>query len=68
MPEVDTARRIIVCLFVFGLLLSFAGHRYQSHQRASSITWHDVNTELQQVETARVELFEALNQKIASRQ
>ena len=65
MPEVSAARKIIVCLFLLGLALTFAGHRHQTHQQASQITWQDVNHELQNVENARVELFTALNQKLA---
>lgn len=66
MPEVSVARKLIVCLFVFGVILTVAGHYYQARRSAAQITWHDVNVELQNVESARVDLFDALNQKMTS--
>ena len=65
MPGVSAARKLIVCLFALGVILTLAGHRYQTGKRDAQITWQDVNYELQHVESARVELFAALNQKLA---
>ncbi|MEM7256768.1 MAG: hypothetical protein AAF404_05215 [Pseudomonadota bacterium] len=68
MPAVSAVRKAIVCLFLCGVVLSVAGHRFQSKQQAAQITWHDVNQELQHVELARAELFDALHRKITARQ
>lgn len=65
MPAVNAVRKMIACLFLCGVVLVVAGHQYQSRQQAAQITWHDVNIELQQVEVARAELFDALHDKIA---
>ena len=55
--------KIVFTLLVFGIVLCVAGHRHQKQQRASEITWQDVNVALQSVETAKLELFQSLNEK-----
>lgn len=65
MPVPRSARTFIVCLFALGLTIAFAGHRHKTQQQAAKITWSDVNTELQHVEQARLELFSSLHTKLA---
>ena len=68
MSEANGARKIVFGLFAVGLVLTLAGHRYQTHQQSAQITWHDVNVELQNVEQARIDLFSTLNDKIVAQQ
>lgn len=64
MSAVKAVKTSILCLFLFGLLMVLAGHRYKTQKLADNITWQDVHTELEHVEQARLELFSALQDKI----
>jgi hypothetical protein len=55
--------KIVFTLLFIGIVLCLAGHRHQKQQRANEITWQDVNVALQSVETAKLELFQSLNEK-----
>ena len=57
--------KVVFLLLIIGIVLCLAGHRHQQQQRASEITWQDVNVALQSVETAKLELFQSLNDKAA---
>lgn len=63
MSEVSAVHKVIFTLLFVGIVLCLAGHRHQKQQRASEITWQDVNVALQSVESAKLELFQSLNEK-----
>lgn len=58
--------KVIISLFVFGIVLCIAGHKYQSRQQARQISWQDVNVAMQDVESAKRELFQSLNAKTSN--
>lgn len=65
MPAVSQkgARKAIFVMLACGVVLSFAGHKYQQHQKSSQITWQDVSDTMQEVEDAKQDLFQSLNAK-----
>lgn len=68
MPEVShqRARKTIFVMLACGVMLSFAGHKYQQHQQTAEITWQDVSNTMQDVEDAKQDLFQSLNAKATS--
>ena len=65
MSGVSAMHKIVFSLLALGIVLCLAGHRHQKQQMESQITWQDVNVALQNVETAKLELFQSLNAKAA---
>lgn len=57
------ARKVVFTLLACGMILSFAGHKYQQRQQAAQITWQDVSDTMQEVESAKQDLFQSLNAK-----
>ena len=66
MSEASAIHKLVFSLLAFGIVLCLAGHRHQKHQIESQITWQDVNVALQDVESAKLELFQSLNTKAAA--
>ncbi len=65
MSAVSPLHKGVFFLLALGIVLCLAGHRYRTQQVESQITWQDVNIALQNVETAKLELFQSLNAKAA---
>ena len=57
------ARKMVVVLFVIGLAIAFAGARHQQAQVAAQVTWQDVSATLQDVEIAKRDLFQSMQEK-----
>ena len=57
------ARKVVVVLFLIGVVIAYAGYRHQNEQRRSQVTWQDVSATLQEVEIAKRELFESMHEK-----
>lgn len=68
MPEVSQqgARKAVFVMLACGVVLSFAGHKYQQHQKTAEITWQDVSNTMQEVEDAKQDLFQSLNAKASN--
>ena len=65
MPAVnrEQATKSVMVLMILGITISFAGHKYQQRQQAAEITWQDVSNTMQEVESAKQDLFTSLNSK-----
>lgn len=61
--QLHAVRVTVVVVFIASLIFAFAGYRYRNAQVAAQVTWQDVSATLQDVETAKRELFESMQQK-----
>jgi len=57
------ARKMVVVLFVIGLAVAFAGARHQQARATAQVTWQDVSATLQDVEIAKRDLFQSMQEK-----
>ena len=63
----DTARQAVVVLFIIGLVVAFAGARHRQAQVTAQVTWQDVSATLQDVEIAKRDLFQSMQEKTGQR-
>ena len=59
------ARKAVLLLFVFGVIIAVAGIKHRNAQVASQVTWKDVSHTLQDVEVAKRDLFQSMQVKSA---
>lgn len=61
-----TAQRAVVALFLIGLVVAYAGNRHRNARLDAQVTWQDVSATLQDVETAKRDLFQSMQEKTGS--
>ena len=70
MPAVNkkTANKVAACLMVFGIFISAAGLHHQRVQSDETIDWQQVSGTLMEMETAKRDLHQSLQQRLSSDQ
>ena len=70
MPAVSkrTAHKVVACLMVIGICISAAGLRHQRVERDETIDWQQVSGTLMEMETAKRDLHQSLQQRLTSDQ
>ena len=63
-----TANKVAACLMVIGIVISAAGLRHQRVQSDETIDWQQVSGTLMEMETAKRDLHQSLQQRLSSGQ
>lgn len=61
-------RKLVAGLVVTAAIVCTAGLQHQRNQQDATVDWHRVSTALMEVETAKRELHQSLQQRIDSEQ
>ncbi len=71
MREADsrkTTRKVVASLVVTAVIICTAGLHHQKRQRDATVDWHHVSTALMEVESAKRELHQSLQDRIVREQ
>lgn len=71
MREVDhrkTTRKVVAGLVVTAVIICTAGLNHQKRQKDATVDWHHVSTALMEVESAKRELHQSLQDRIVREQ
>lgn len=63
-----TTRKLVGGLVVIAFIVCGAGMHHQQKQRDATVNWHHVSTALMDVESAKRELHQSLQQRIVNEQ
>jgi len=63
-----TPYKLVGCLVLIAVVVCTAGLRHQRVQRDASVEWHDVSVALMEVERAKADLHESMQQRITKEQ
>ena len=63
-----TTRKVVGGLVVIAVIVWTAGLHHQKKQRDATVDWHQVSTALMEVESAKRELHESLQERIVREQ
>lgn len=64
----NSAHKVVAFLVVMAVITCAAGLRHQQAKHDASIDWHDVSVALMEVERAKAELHQSMQQRIVREQ